>query len=708
MSDAGPELRRARRVLVVDDDPAMRMLVREALEPEGHVVEEAADGEAAVTRFAHRAPDLVLLDVQMPRLDGFAVCAWIRAHSRAPDTPVVMMTGNDDVASIRRAYEAGATDFVTKPLNWLILSHRVRYLLRASDDTGELRRSRERLASAQRLARIGSFEFDAETGALLASAELRAILGLASEDKPVAPPEVLELVHPADRADVEDAARACLESGSAVRLEARLVLADASQRIVHCQAQSLRDAAGGPLRIEGTVQDVTERKRAEEQIRYLAHHDGLTGLGNRPLFQQRCEIAAAQARRSSLPFGLLLLDLDHFKRINDTLGHSLGDRLLQGVADRLVTSVRDSDCIARGELGTAISRLGGDEFTILLTQLRDPQDLGRAARRILDALSRPFRLGEHEVVISASIGIAAWPDDGADVETLSRNADAAMYHAKERGRNNYQFYAESMNAVALRRLILEGKLRRALEQDELALHYQPKLSARDGSLAGVEALLRWRDPEHGLTLPGVFIPIAEETGLIEPLGHWALREACAQAVSWRERGLPAVPVSVNLSAHQFRGGSLAQKVFAVLEETGMDPRGLELEITESVLLNDGGAVARELAALRERGVQVSLDDFGTGYSSFAYLRRLPVDALKIDRSFVADIASDADAAALVAAIVSMGHALRLRVIAEGVETAEQRELLVRMGCDELQGFLFAKPADAWEVAARWMVAGDRD
>jgi diguanylate cyclase (GGDEF)-like protein/PAS domain S-box-containing protein len=706
MSGTGVELRRARRVLVVDDDPGMRLLVREALEPEGLAVEEAADGEAAVERFARRVPDLVLLDVQMPRLDGFGVCAWIRSHSRAADTPVVMMTGNDDVASIRRAYEVGATDFVTKPLNWLILSHRVHYLLRASDNTGELRRSRERLASAQRLARVGSFEFDPETGTALASAELRAILGLAGEDKPLAPREVLELVHPADRADVEDAARACLETGAAVRLEARLVLPDASQRIVHCQAQAVRDGASEALRIEGTLQDVTERRRAEEQIRYLAHHDGLTGLGNRLLFQQRCELATAQARRGAAPFGLLLLDLDHFKRINDTLGHSFGDRVLQGVADRLVTSVRDSDCIARGELGTAISRLGGDEFTILLTQLRDAQDLGKAARRILDALSRPFRLGDHEVVVSASIGIAAWPEDGEDVETLSRNADAAMYHAKERGRNNYQFYAESMNAVALRRLILEGKLRRALDQDEFALHYQPKISAREGRLVGLEALLRWRDPEHGLTLPGVFIPIAEETGLIGPLGEWALREACAQAVSWRERGLPAVPVSVNLSIHQFRGGTLARRVLAILEESGMDPRALELEITESVLMNDGGAVASELAALRERGVQVSLDDFGTGYSSFAYLRRLPVDALKIDRSFVADIASDADAAALVAAIVSMGRALRLRVTAEGVETEAQRELLVRMGCDELQGFLFDRPGDAWAVAARWMVRGD--
>ncbi len=700
-SSGGP-----RRVLVVDDDPAMRMLVREALEPEGLAVEEAEDGEAALEAFARRAPDLVLLDVQMPRLDGFSVCEWIRARPGAEATPVVMMTGLDDVDSIRRAYEVGATDFVTKPLPWLILSQRVRYLLRASENVAELRRSQERLASAQRIGRMGSWQLDPGTRWVEGSEEFCAILGLAPAGKPVPTRTVLERVHPDDRPGLEATVRACLEMGTSLSLDTRALLPDGSERILHCQAQVVPGAAGQPPRVEGTIQDVTERKRAEEQIRFLAYHDSLTGLGNRLLFRERLGVAVAQARRTGSELGVLFLDLDHFKRINDTLGHSVGDRVLRGVADRLVASVRETDSIARHDLGSAISRLGGDEFTILLAEVRDPQDLAKVARRVLQALSRPFTLEGHEVVISGSIGIAAWPHDGDDTETLSRNADAAMYHAKERGRNNYQFYAESMNQVALRRLILESKLRRALEQGEFEVHYQPKVAARGSALTGLEALVRWREAELGMVLPGVFIPIAEDTGLIGPLGEFVLRTACEQVVRWRGTGFPAVPVSVNLSIHQFRSGSLARTIRRIVEETQMDPRLLDPEITESTLMQDEGAVATALQELRETGIQISVDDFGTGYSSFSCLRRLPVDALKIDRSFVAEIATNADAAALAAAIVSMGRALRLRVIAEGVETAAQGELLAGFGCDELQGYLVGRPAPAPALEERWIEASD--
>jgi EAL domain-containing protein (putative c-di-GMP-specific phosphodiesterase class I) len=322
------------------------------------------------------------------------------------------------------------------------------------------------------------------------------------------------------------------------------------------------------------------------------------------------------------------------------------------------------------------------------------QDLAKVARRILEALVRPFHLGGHEVVISGSIGITAWPDDGADAETLLRNADAAMYHAKEQGRNNYQFYAESMNAVALRRLILEGKLRRALEQDEFELYYQPKACLRTGAISGFEALLRWRDPELGLILPNDFVPIAEETGLIGGLGSWALGAVCRQIAAWRFRGLPSLPVSVNLSAHQFRSGRLVEQVREALDASQVDPRTLELEITESTYLHDEGRVVAQLEELRALGVRISLDDFGTGWSSLSHLRRLPVDVLKIDRSFVRDVVESEDDAALVASIVSMAKALRLRVVAEGVEREVQRERLRVFGCDEMQGYLLAHPLPA--------------
>jgi len=695
--------RRSRKqplVLVADDDPTMRLLVREALSPQGISVVEAEDGEAALEAFVRVEPDLVLLDVQMPGVDGFHACERLRTLPGARHTPIMMMTGLDDVDSIRRAYECGATDFVTKPIPWLILSHRVRYLLRAAENVAELRRSRERLTAAQRLARMGSWQLDLETGQLSASEEALALYGLPRQDGPIDPALLRPLIHPDDLPGLEAAMRACLEGQESLHHDYRVVLADGSERLMHSQAQLVHDEGGRRIGLEGTVQDVTERRRAEEQILYLAYHDALTGLGNRLLFKQRLGLALAQARRGESGIGVLFLDLDHFKRINDTLGHSVGDLLLQGVADRIVASVRESDTVARSatsDSAAAISRLGGDEFTILLSEVREAQDLAKVARRILDALSRPFTLEGHEIVIGASIGIAAWPMDGDDVETLLRNADTAMYHAKDRGRNNYQFYTESMNAVALRRLILEGKLRRALEQGELELYYQPKTSLADGRTTGLEALLRWRDPELGMVLPDVFIPIAEETGLILPIGEWVLREACAQLRRWREAGVPAAPVAVNLSVHQFRSLKLVETVTRALAGSDADPRLLELEITESVLLRDTTTVLSALDALRSLGVRIALDDFGTGYSSFHYLRRLPVDTLKIDRSFVREIESSPDDAALMAAIVSMGRALRLTVVAEGVETEGQRRLLAGWGCHEMQGYLVSRPVPVSEI-----------
>jgi diguanylate cyclase (GGDEF)-like protein/PAS domain S-box-containing protein len=684
-------------VLVVDDDRTMRFLIREALAPHGYELLEAADGAAAVAQLRERMPDLVLLDVHMPGVDGFEVCEEIRRHPRGADVPVVIMTSLDDVSSIRRAYETGATDFVTKPPNWLILSQRVRYLLRASANLAELRGSRERLAAAQRLARMGSWSVELETGELRVSDEFLALFGLDEAPKGVPSPALWDRVHPEDRDVLQEAWARCLREGTPLHVDHRVVLPDGSERIVHTQGRLMHDVDGHPVALDGTAQDVTERKRAEEQIRFLAYHDSLTGLGNRRLFQERLSMALAQARRAEGKVGVLFLDLDHFKRINDTLGHTVGDALLQGVADRLVASVRDTDVVARHELSGAISRLGGDEFTILLAEIHDVQDLAKVARRVLESLARPFHLGGHDVVIGGSIGITAWPDDGDDAETLLRNADTAMYHAKEQGRNNYQFYAQSMNAVALRRLILEGKLRRALEQDEFELHYQPKACLASGELTGLEALLRWRDPELGLVMPGDFIPIAEETGLIGRVGEWALRAACRQVAAWRERGFAPVPVSVNLSAHQFRSGRLVPQVRAALADAGADPGALEVEITESTYLHDESRVIAQLEELRALGVRVSLDDFGTGWSSLSYLRRLPVDVLKIDRSFVREIAERADDAALAAAIVSMAKALSLRVIAEGVEREEQRETLRGLGCDEMQGFLLSPALPAADV-----------
>ena len=386
MSDAVS--RKRPLVLVIDDDATMRVLVSETLGPDGVEVVEAHDGPAGLAALHARTPDLVLLDVQMPGVDGFTVCEEIRALPACADLPVVMMTGLEDVESIRRAYEVGATDFVTKPLQWLILAHRVRYLLRASVNVAELRRGRERLANAQRLARMGSWRADLPSLELHASEELLAISGLPS-DSPVSVRHLLQSVHPEDRDQLERASSECARGGAPLHADYRVVLPDGAERILHSQARLVLDSDGNAVAIEGTVQDVTERKRAEEQIRYLAYHDSLTGLGNRRLFKERLAMAVSTARRNEWQAGILFLDLDHFKRINDTLGHSVGDALLQGVADRLVASVRETDIVSR-DMPSAISRLGGDEFTILLEGIHDAQDLAKVARRILEALQRPF------------------------------------------------------------------------------------------------------------------------------------------------------------------------------------------------------------------------------------------------------------------------------------------------------------------------------
>jgi diguanylate cyclase (GGDEF)-like protein len=576
---------------------------------------------------------------------------------------------------------------------------------------GELARSQAHLASAQRLANIASLELDLQSGALSVSAEFWSLMELGEPEasaKALAPADVLDLVHPSDRNGVREIILDCLRTGVAARLDHRMLLSSQRERVMHTQLQVERCSEGRPTRLVGTIQDVTERRRAEEQIRFLAHHDSLTGLGNRRLFSERLEIGIVQARRRSRRLGIFFLDLDDFKRINDTLGHNVGDQLLMGVADRIVECLRPGDEITRGDTDSefSVSRLGGDEFTLMLDDVTDPSVLAPIAQRVLDAIARPFQLGGHEIVISGSIGIATWPEDGPDVDTLLRNADSAMYHAKSKGRNGYQYYEQSMNAAALHRLEVESALRRAIENSTLTVHYQPRLEIATGRVVGFEALSRWRDPELGAVSPAEFVPIAEQTGLIVPLGRAALYAACRQGAAWdcEPSGFDG-RVSVNVSAHQFKSIDVHQEIADALEETRINPLRLEIEITESVILHDEDRVIETLHAIREMGVRIALDDFGTGYSSLSYLRRLPVDVLKIDMAFVRGIARTSEDAALARAIIAMADALGLAVVAEGVETPEQMALLRTWGCDEMQGFL-ASPALPAAEAGQWLRRGN--
>jgi diguanylate cyclase (GGDEF)-like protein/PAS domain S-box-containing protein len=451
----------------------------------------------------------------------------------------------------------------------------------------------------------------------------------------------------------------------------------------------LRDASGQVTGYLAIASDITERKAAERQIEFLAYRDVLTGLPNRQLLLDRFGQAVAHAERSQSKVALLFLDLDNFKTINDSLGHAVGDALLQEIARRLEECVREGD---------TISRQGGDEFLIVLSDLVGTESVPPVLIKIRERLQASFMVDSHELTTSASIGVALYPDDGRDFETLLKKADTAMYRAKDAGRNHYRFFDEQMNVEAVEHLRLKSGLRRALAQDEFELHYQPQFELASGRVIGAEALLRWRHPEDGMIPPARFIPVAEDSGLIVPIGEWVIHEACRQAMAWRAEGLPPLVMAVNLSAVQFRRGDMEQTIARALQATGFDPHLLELELTESILIRDTESVLSSVRQLKQLGVKLSIDDFGTGYSSLSYLKRFDVDKLKIDQGFIRDLANDPDDAAIVRAIVQMGASLNLRTLAEGVEDAATLALLREFACDEAQGYHFAQPMPAQAFA----------
>jgi diguanylate cyclase (GGDEF)-like protein/PAS domain S-box-containing protein len=548
-----------------------------------------------------------------------------------------------------------------------------------------LRESEASLAKAQRIAHIGNWERNLASDELRWSDETYRIFGLTPQQQRITYTAFLSMIHPDDRQSIIENVNKATNHKQPYGTEYRLIRPDGSERVVRTQAQVESGNDGEPARLVGTIQDITEQRQTQERLNYLAHYDTLTGLPNRLLLQDRLSLAMVEADRRDRLVAVIFLDLDRFKIINDTLGHEMGDALLKSVAERLKACVRAGD---------TISRLGGDEFTIVLAGIGHVDDVAHVAQKIIESFVSPFHINGRELFVSPSMGITLYPFDDNDIDSLLRNADAAMYHAKELGRNTFQFYTAELNRRTAKRLALETALRHAIERNELQLHYQPQVNLGTGRITGAEALLRWRHPEMGPVSPLEFIPLAEETGLIVQIGEWVLRTACAQARAWHELGFGGLQIAVNLSGRQFQHRHLARLVKNVLRETPLDPRLLDLELTESLLMHNTEAILGTMDELHAHGVAFSMDDFGTGYSSLSYLKRFPIDTLKIDQTFVRDIPRDPDDAAIARAIISMAHSLGMKVIAEGVETAQQLSFLRANRCDSMQGYYFSKPLPA--------------
>ncbi|MBN1981080.1 MAG: EAL domain-containing protein [Chitinivibrionales bacterium] len=561
---------------------------------------------------------------------------------------------------------------------------------RVLERTNELQRSQKKLLEILNSMPYGVILIGKDKKVRSINSTALSLMGYDTED------QVIGMVCNTSLCPAEEGNCPILDLNQTLDRSERTLITKEGKRVPILKTVVIVDLDGEELLLEAFI-DISELKHAEEQIKFLAYYDSLTRLPNRTFYKELLTRALDLNQRSQKILAILFIDLDCFKRINDSLGHALGDQLLKTVAERLQKSVRKSDCVARSEdemVNNTVSRLGGDEFIVLLNEIAHSYNAIVIARRILSDLSQPFMLNNQEVFVTASIGISLYPADGKDVDTLFKNADIAMYYAKEHGKNNFQFYSQTMNAASLERLTMANELHRALERNELVLYYQPKIDLEQRNVTGMEALIRWNHPIKGLVTPSEFIPLAEETGLIVAIGEWVLTHACKQNKEWQTQGYNPITISINIARQQFSQQNFMEIVMRTLKETGLEAHFLELEITESTIMQNPEKAASMLRGLKSTGIKVSIDDFGTGYSSLDHLRWLPLDALKIDRSFVMNIPEKTEDAAIARAIIALAHSLKLKVIAEGVETNEQCSFLRLLGCNEAQGFLFSKPVPA--------------
>jgi diguanylate cyclase (GGDEF)-like protein/PAS domain S-box-containing protein len=674
-------------LLLVEDNPGDARLLREMLNEAGaHKTEmtQAVSMGEAERHLTQELFDIVLLDLGLPDAQGLE--AVRRARAVAPHVPLVVLTGLDDESLATLALQEGAQDYLIKG------QIETRGLLRALRYAIERKTMEEALFVVKERAQV---TLNCIGDAVVCTDISRNItfLNLVAEKmtgwpweealgRPMS--EVFRIQDSLTHETTPNPMDVAVGLNKTVHLPSNCILIrrDGSETPIEDSVAPIHDREGKATGAVIVFRDVSAARAMAEQMTHSAQHDFLTGLPNRMLLNDRVNQAIALAPRHSKKVAVLFLDLDGFKHINDSLGHPIGDKLLQSIAKRLVSCVRSTD---------TVSRQGGDEFIVLLSEMEQQEDAAISALRLLKAVAQAHSIDQHDLHLTTSIGVSVYPDDGLDAETLVKNADTAMYQAKENGRQSYQFFKPAMNVRAVERQSIEESLRRALERKEFSLHYQPKVKLSTGEITGAEALIRWTHPTRGPVSPANFIPVAEDCGLILPIGQWVLREACKQARAWLDAGLPLGTIAVNISSMEFREDNFLESVFATLSETGLDPKSLELELTESVLMKRAESAASVLKSLRTRGVRIAVDDFGTGYSSLSYLRKFPIDALKIDQSFVRQITSAPDDTTIVTAVISMGRSLKLRVVAEGVESREELGFLQTHLCDEAQGFYFSRP-----------------
>src|ERR1700688_782988 len=676
-------------ILLIENDRAAADKIRAALATTGggsFEVEWVRQLSEGLERLSKGGIDAVLLELSLP--DSHGIETFDKLFSAAPDVPILVL-GNGNEALAKEAVGRGAQDYLLAGhLDSYSLPRALRNAIERKAVEDALYLERERAVVT--LNSIGDVVLVTDISGNITYLNLVAetMTGWPREEaigKPLA--KVFRIIDGPTRKTARDPMEMAVEQNRTVGLTVNCVLVrrDGFESAIEDSAAPIHDRAGRVIGAVIVFHDVSAARAMSRQMTHAAQHDLVTNLPNRLLLNDRISQSISLARRQNRPLAVIFLDLDRFKYINDSLGHATGDKLLQSVSKRLLAGLRGSD---------TVSRQGGDEFVILLSEIADPEDVAASARKILLLLNAPHSIGGQDLLIGGSIGISVYPADGEDAETLIKNADTAMYRAKERGRNNFQFFKAEMNLKAVERQSLEGSLRRALEREEFLLHYQPKVNLDTGEITGVEALIRWQHPDRGLVPPSQFVPIAEDCGLILQIGRWVLREACRQASAWQNAGLPPLPIAVNVSAVEFRDKGFAERVRTVLSETGLKARYLELELTEGVLMEDAETMVSVLQELKMMGVLLAVDDFGTGYSSLSYLRQFPIDVLKIDQSFVHQITADPDDSTIVSAIINMGKSLKHLVVAEGIETREQRAYLQAQRCAEGQGYLFSAPLTA--------------